>query len=384
VERGLVARVAAPERPALARPTSSEKAVLREAAAVEAASPHLQGLLVAPLRTVALSDGQLRQLASHLRQALDADLSPAGLLDDALDELDAPRLRRRATTTGFVLAQVIITLAGVRTGERVLDPAMGEGELLLWSAGRKDRPAHVMGQEVDEDVAAIARTRFVLHGVDATVRVGDSLGGDRFAGERVDVVLLDPPLDAGSPQAWVRYAVTHLARTGRAVVAVPARTAVRAGLAEPFARGEIEAVVLVPGSTRGGTPEAIAVALLRADAKPGEPVLVVDLRRHRSSTDRQIKASWIDKARRNAFPLDHITRALQQHRRGDPPITGSPTWLVATDDVNDLLVPPTQPRHIEKKAHELLQLLDQRPDDPGAAALHQALETFLIGRLSDR
>jgi SAM-dependent methyltransferase len=171
---------------------------------------------------------------------------------------------RRIGVTSPEVAELMAGLAG--EARTVLDPACGTGELLL--AARAGGVARqLLGQDIAAGSARLAGIRLRLDGADATVRIGDSLRADAFAGVVVDAVLCDPPFhdrgwEPGSltadprwayglpprlePElAWAQHSLAHLAPGGLAVVVVPAAAAGR----RPGRR--IRAQLLRRGALRG-------------------------------------------------------------------------------------------------------------------------------------
>lgn len=135
----------------------------------------------------------------------------------------------------------------------VLDPACGDGALLLAVADRFGDHVTLAGQDVEETAATLAAMELRSHPVvpPYDVQVGDSLLADhldRYLGAAAAVVCA-PPLDArpwpatelawdprwqfGLPDAadaelaWVQHCYAHLRPRGVAVIAVSPRTCVR-------------------------------------------------------------------------------------------------------------------------------------------------------------
>lgn len=171
---------------------------------------------------------------------------------------------RRVSTTPPEIAELMASLAG--DARTVLDPACGTGEVLL--AARDGGAARrLLGQDSAPGSVRLAGVRLRLDGADATIRAGDSLRADAFAGVLVDAVLCDPPFhDRGwdpedltadprwayglpprlEPElAWAQHSLAHLAPGGLAVVVMPAAAAAR----RPGRR--IRAQLLRRGALRG-------------------------------------------------------------------------------------------------------------------------------------
>ncbi|KAA9375425.1 N-6 DNA methylase [Microbispora cellulosiformans] len=191
---------------------------------------------------------------------------------------------RRLFETPPEIARFMADLAGpgVRS---VLDPACGLGTLLT-TIGHLDQ-AH--GQEADDTVARLARTRLALAGIEEAVRTGDSLRRDSWPGLAVDAVLCHPPFNernwgyddlvsdprweyglppkAESELAWVQHALAHLKPGGVAVLLMPAVAAnrrsgrrIRSNL---LRQGALQAVIGLPSRMGVGTGLPLHLWVLR-------------------------------------------------------------------------------------------------------------------------
>jgi hypothetical protein len=224
---------------------------------------------------------------------LAAALGPADAFEILLRRFQEMQGRRSAATPPDI-AELMAALAG--SAGTILDPACGTGELLL---AARDRGAarRLLGQDVAADAARLAGTRLRLDGADATVRVGDSLRGDAFAGVLADAVLCDPPFhDRGwdpdgltadprwvyglpprlEPElAWAQHSLAHLTPGGLAVVVMPAAGAARRPgrriRAQLLRRGALRSVIALsathhlwllqrPGGETPGTVLMVAAA----------------------------------------------------------------------------------------------------------------------------
>lgn len=87
------------------------------------------------------------------------------------------------------LVELMVELADVRPGDRVLDPTCGSGGFLV---AARARGADVEGVEVDPDLAALARLNLAVHGAPVrAVRTADFFAEAAEADH--DVVLANPP-----------------------------------------------------------------------------------------------------------------------------------------------------------------------------------------------
>jgi len=232
----------------------------------------------------------------RLDLALDIGLSPSFLLDSLLDAQSGEGRGRRRNSTNHALADLIVHLAAPRRGERVHDPACGEGELLLWCAQAMGRTASVSlsGRDLDTGAARIARCRLYLRHIAAQIEAGDSFDHPGAVGP---LVIADPEIGSSRKQisAWLALATGHrgtpvAGNERRAVLALP-KAAVPTGSASTSPlddyREVLRAVVLLPARIKPGSREFIAVVLLGAEADPDRNIVVLDLRSSElSSSDR--------------------------------------------------------------------------------------------------
>ncbi|MFC1442299.1 N-6 DNA methylase [Streptacidiphilus sp. N1-10] len=199
--------------------------------------------------------------------------------------------------------------AGGGTGA-YLDPACGNGALLLEAARRGATALH--GQEADQDLAAVALLRLALDApadrpvpLPFTVAAGDALRADAGPELRADAVLSRPPFNernwgaeelgydprweyglparAESELAWVQHALARVRAGGPAVLLLPGAVAARRSgrriRAELLRRGALRAVAALPVGIAAPYAAALHIWVLRRPV-PGEPppvrVLLVD------------------------------------------------------------------------------------------------------------
>ena len=223
--------------------------------------------------------------ARAFRYAIDSECTRPGLLDDALDALDA--LSPAQTTTSLRISALIKGLAYdlPNPPESVLDLACGEAtilaDLLNHQLGLKPRHSFKLrGIEKDPDTAAIARTRLQLHDshgeVDWGIRVDDSLAAATPT-EAFDVVVVDPPTKKA--KEWVNLAKKSLAanRTSRAFVLLP-RSALDADgpCASLIRERQLEAAVFLPNRLKKNS-RGLALCVITSGSVPCEEILVIDL-----------------------------------------------------------------------------------------------------------
>lgn len=113
-------------------------------------------------------------------------------------EIDGYGSRRQVGTvmTSQFINQLIVGLAGVETGDYVLDPTMGTGGTLVETL--KESPLKVVGQEINDRIAILAFIKLIVYGADRSsleVYVGDSLENPFYLknNRRYDKVIQVPP-----------------------------------------------------------------------------------------------------------------------------------------------------------------------------------------------
>ena len=292
-----------------ARPPQEFLRALTEGArAVEASNPELQGLLDPRLRE--LDPSGASRLAYQVAMTLDAatdDVSTRFVLFEGLVDLEAlDRFSGEFSTPGDV-SRLVSRLADFRGGT-IVDPAVGEGDLLLRAAFQDPEStvdAQVLGIDINADTCRRARSRFYLYGRDAEIRNENALIADPESLPLADTLVLDPPYGLGNwasaelyvdPRwqfgppppssadfAWLQLAARRLKPTGRAAVLMGTGSLTRTGREGAIRRamvgaGVVEAVVVLPPRLRTNTSIALAVWLLRSPAAgiDAEDVLLVD------------------------------------------------------------------------------------------------------------
>jgi SAM-dependent methyltransferase len=189
---------------------------------LEAWRPELNGLLVDQLTVDAQTGGFIADLIDALGRA--ADIRTAELLEPVL-RLGRDGRAKPPLSTDETLADAMIELAQIPPGGSVLDPAAGEGTLLIRSARTTSAPLQLFGQELDADAWLTARSRMFIEGVDADLAQpgDDSLRRDQHRDRSVDIVLIDPPFadDAPPLHLWIEHGLVHLRPGGRLVIALP-------------------------------------------------------------------------------------------------------------------------------------------------------------------
>lgn len=265
---------------------------------VEIDHPALRGLLADPLRALEVDPSHLAELSTRL-QAADGSVPSSQLLEIALGPEDGTAISANwLTTTSTDLSQLIASIA-LSDGRRlrVLDPAAGEGRLLLRCARvaeQRDIAVELFGQELDADPWRIARTAALLEPVEANLAQPghDSITDDQWPDLRADLVVIDPPVQPAAPalDRWLVYATTHLADHGRAAIVLPASAVVpvRAARKRPShalqqmitelaKRGQVEVVLLLPRRARADVVGPVTIWLIDRGAASRSETMLVDL-----------------------------------------------------------------------------------------------------------
>ncbi|MER5454638.1 N-6 DNA methylase [Micromonospora sp. NPDC002389] len=245
-------------------------------------------------------DPHLAPLVPDLDTLTD-ELGPQGAFDELWQRFSAPG-PGRAFATPDALADLMIGLTGPGDGS-VLDPAAGSGALLRAAVRAGYTSAY--GQELDDDLGRLAGLWLALREVPGEVHVGDSLRGDRFAGETFDAVVCHPPFGAtnwgddelghdprwivgSTPRtepelAWVQHALAHLRPEATAVLLMPptvaSRRAGRRIRAELLRRGALRAVIALAAGAAPPHGVPLHLWVLRRpapDAPPPVRALLID------------------------------------------------------------------------------------------------------------
>ncbi|WP_446209805.1 N-6 DNA methylase [Micromonospora sp. IBSANI012] len=251
--------------------------------------------------------GRPRRADPHLApllpdvDALADELGPQGAFDELWQRFSAPGPGRLFATPDD-LADLMVGLADVGGGS-VLDPAAGSGAILRAAVRAGCTSAY--GQELDEDLATLARLWLALREVPGDVVAGDSLRADAFAGRAFDAVVCHPPFGATNwgdeelghdprwivgttprtePElAWAQHALARLRVGGHAVLLMPPTVASRrAGKrirSELLRRGHLRAVIALPPGVAAPHGVPLHLWVLRraaADAPPPARALLVD------------------------------------------------------------------------------------------------------------
>ena len=284
-------------------------ALRASATRIERDNESLAGLISDGLSVSPESEGRLVARVLHALTAVHlAETRRYELFEDLMS-----RVRRSDRFTGQEstpsdVTHLLVRLAPDRSGV-LLDLAMGEGGILLMAAvgdqHDDSKRMDLIGYEINQSVAALAKARFFLYGVDVEIHIGNSLLMDAEAIPTADLVLLDPPMsqkgwgDAevyldgrwtyGPPPpgnadfAWLQIAANAIAPGGLGLVVLPVGSLFKGGRegeirSRMVGSGVVEAVIELPQRLRPETSISIAIWVLRSaqDGRPGSDVLLVD------------------------------------------------------------------------------------------------------------
>lgn len=150
------------------------------------------------------------------------------------------------------VAAQVVALADVQSGQRVLEPSAGTGNLLA-AIGKSRTDCKAVAVELNSYLADSLRTRFL---VNVEVRCADflSCNGDLGTFQRV---VMNPPFDHGSDIRHVEHALTML-RDGGRLVAIVANGPQQHERLEPMATAWID----LPAKTFEGTGVHAAIVVI--------------------------------------------------------------------------------------------------------------------------
>lgn len=209
------------------------------------------------------------ELDAGIRRTVDELAAEAGAAA-AFEQLCARYFEawsRQLAVTPPALASLMIKLAEVDAGP-VLDPACGTGSLLRAAP----REINVLGQELDPDLAALARSRLAFTHEAALIEAGDAIRDDKFDDAPAAAVVCNPPFNerawgyeelqydarwvyglppkSESELAWVQHCLAHVRPGGRVVIVLPPGVAsrrsgrpIRAAL---LRRGAVRSIISLP------------------------------------------------------------------------------------------------------------------------------------------
>jgi type I restriction enzyme M protein len=185
--------------------------------AVTDENPELQGVFRADyIDADALDDDRLGKLVEHLStHDLDRDSIPPDMLGEAYMDLVRQFAEEEGKSGGqFFTPPQIVNLCvrlvdDFEDGHTFHDPTVGSGGMLIEAAryyreeqGGDPEKLRFSGQEINPDIAAIAKMNLSIHGLNGTIEREDSLSKPAFTNEdeneltRFDRVLANFPFSA--------------------------------------------------------------------------------------------------------------------------------------------------------------------------------------------
>ena len=185
--------------------------------AVTDENPELQGVFRADyIDADALDDDRLGKLVEHLStHDLDRDSIPPDMLGEAYMDLVRQFAEEEGKSGGqFFTPPQIVNLCvrlvdDFEDGQTFHDPTVGSGGMLIEAAryyreeqGGDPEKLRFSGQEINPDIAAIAKMNLSIHGLNGTIEREDSLSKPAFTNEdeneltRFDRVLANFPFSA--------------------------------------------------------------------------------------------------------------------------------------------------------------------------------------------
>lgn len=220
-------------------------------------------------------------------------------------------------SSATVVAAASTTAEGATT---VIDPACGIAGTLLgvreYASGTQ-----LLGAEINEATATLARLLVHLTGHEAQIKTADSLADDPFAGVQADLIVCEPPLAVripredlekmqrsyndyslrglGTEELFLLYGAQHLATDGYAYIITGLSPTFRELFKEHrqrlIAEGRIEAVVELPAGVFSATRIQAVLWVLSAEAVT-EPLLIDASAQRPESVPARI-AEWLTAAR---------------------------------------------------------------------------------------
>lgn len=209
----------------------------------------------------------------------------------------------------------------------VFDPACGSGGMFIQSEqyAPNKHELSFYGQEVIENTVRMGKMNVLLHGINADIRLGDSLLNDQFEGQKFDYVIANPPFnmklwgadkiqhndprlighvtDSNANYMWMQHFLAHVKDGGTAgfVMANGAMTTNTTGEKEVRQRlideGYVDCIVQMPEKLffTTGIPCALFFFSKSRDGQKGHrprknEILFIDARQKGSLVNRRQKA----------------------------------------------------------------------------------------------
>ncbi|WP_259258030.1 type I restriction-modification system subunit M [Salinibacter ruber] len=374
--------------------------------AIEDANPEkLDGVFRADyVSEDALDNRRLSKLVEHLStHNLSAKRVPPDMLGEAYMDLvrhfaeEEGKEGGRFFTPPKIVRLMVRLLAPFEDGDRFHDPTVGSGGMLVEAAhhfrdeqdGDPSR-LELTGQELNPDIAAIAKMNLFIHGYNGAVEREDSLGAPAFTDnghlEQFDHVLANFPFSADWPKsdlqddaygrfdwheklpradrgdyAFIMHMAHQLNETGQAAIVIPHGVLFRkyeGRYREPMLEQDmVEAVVGLPENLFQNNSIPSAILVLNRD-KPNEregEVLFVH------AADEAFYEELSNQNELTEDGLDHIVQNFNEWTTEERVSRAVPIDEIRENDYNlniALYVDTTEPEEPIDVAEELTKLHD--------------------------
>ncbi|WDM03018.1 SAM-dependent DNA methyltransferase [Alicyclobacillus cycloheptanicus] len=224
------------------------------------------------------------------------------------------------------IVKLLVAMLDPKQGT-VFDPACGTGGMFIQSE-QYTKQKHALsfyGQENIETTLRLGKMNVLLHGINADIRLGDSLLNDQFEGQQFDYVIANPPFnmklwgadkiqhndprligpvtDSNANYAWIQHFLYHVKDGGTAgfVMANGAMTTNTTGEKEVRQRliedGYVDCIVQMPEKLffTTGIPCALFFLSKNRDGQKGfrarkNEILFIDARQRGTMVSRRQKA----------------------------------------------------------------------------------------------
>ena len=360
----------------------------------------------------ALDDGRLSKLVEHLSTYnLSAKRVPPDMLGEAYMDLvrhfanEEGRDGGEFFTPPQIVQLMVRLVAPFEDGDRFHDPTCGSGGLLVEAAhyfrdvqGGDPSKLELTGQELNPDIAAIAKMNLFMHGYaqetekgySAQIEREDSLGAPQFGSEdegileTFDYVLANFPFSADWPKddlqddsygrfdwheklpradrgdyAFIMHMAEQLDATGQAVIVIPHGVLFRkyeSRYREPMLEDDlVEAVIGLPENLFQNNSIPSAILLLNRDKPPereGEVLFV-------HAADEAFYEELSNQNRLTEEGIGHITRDFNDWTTEERVSRAVPLEEIRENDYNlniALYVDTTEPEEPIDVAEELTKL----------------------------
>lgn len=331
------------------------------------------------------------------------------------------RVRGGEFHTPECIVRLAVRLLAPEPGDRVYDPACGDGAFLTGAAahveerGGASRTLAYGGQTMSQRSLRAAKLNLAIHDLTTVteLRRAGALREDFYRTRDFDVIFANPPFNmrdwsrgdpADAPRwrfgppprhnanyAWLQHVAAKLSPRGRAAVLMPNTAAVSANRQEREIRGRmidegvVDCLIMLPEQLFRSTPVPVTLWLLRDRPSDGSGhLLFIDARKLGDKVDRKLRVLRPE-------DIDRIAGAYEEWRRVGPAYEGEPGFA-AVASKEDIAGPsyslaasryvtaePSADPHAEQKIrrlHEQLQELHHRAAEVDAVVDVRLSEVF--------